>query len=72
MSISEVPRHAPRPMQEAHDRRERFVAMLRDVSARAERDGTLSHDEVDLDLTVTIARTRQAFECKLDKHDQDS
>ena len=38
-SASEVMRHALRLMQEAEERRERFVAMLCDVSARANHEG---------------------------------
>jgi len=54
-SASEVMRHALRLMQEAEERRERFVAMLCDVSARADREGTLSADEVDAELKAVIA-----------------
>lgn len=57
-SASEVMRHAIRLMQEAEERRERFVAMLCDVSARAERDGTLSADEVDAELKAVIAAAK--------------
>lgn len=54
-SASEVMRHALRLMQEAEERRERFVAMLCDVSARADREGTLSAEEVDAELKAVIA-----------------
>jgi antitoxin ParD1/3/4 len=54
-SASEVMRHALRLMQESEDRRERFTAMLCDVSARAERDGTLSAEDVDAELRAVIA-----------------
>jgi antitoxin ParD1/3/4 len=57
-SASEVMRHAIRLMQEAEERRERFVAMLCDVSARAERDGTLSAEEVDAELKAVIAAAK--------------
>lgn len=57
-SASEVMRHALRLMQEAEERRARFVAMLCDVSARAEREGTLSAEEVDDALKAAIAAAR--------------
>lgn len=57
-SASEVMRHALRLMQEAEERRESFVAMLCDVSARADRDGTLSADEVDAELREAIAQAK--------------
>ena len=48
-------------MREAEKRRERFVAMLSDVSTRADREGTLSADEVDAGLRTVIAdATRSA------------
>ena len=59
-SASEVMRHALRLMQEAEDRRERFVAMLCDVSARADREGTLSADEVDAELKTVIAAAKRS------------
>ena len=58
-SASEVMRHALRLMQEAEDRRERFVAMLCDVSERADRDGTLSAEDVDADLKAVIATAKR-------------
>jgi antitoxin ParD1/3/4 len=58
-SASEVMRHALRLMQEAEERRERFVAMLCDVSARADREGTLSVDEVDTELRDVIATAKR-------------
>jgi antitoxin ParD1/3/4 len=54
-SASEVMRHALRLMQQAEAQRERFVAMLGEVSERAEREGTLSADEVDEALRAAIA-----------------
>jgi antitoxin ParD1/3/4 len=57
-SASEVMRHAIRLMQEAEERRERFVAMLCDVSARAESDGTLSAEDVDTELKAVIATAK--------------
>lgn len=57
-SASEVMRHALRLMQDAEDRRERFVSMLCDVSERADRAGTLSADEVDSALRAVIAAAR--------------
>ena len=60
-NASEVMRHAMRLMQEAEERRERFVAMLCDVGARADRDGTISAEEVDAQLrAVTDAAKRRA------------
>jgi antitoxin ParD1/3/4 len=58
-NASEVMRHALRLMQEAEERRERFVAMLCDVSARADREGTLSADEVDAELKTVIAAAKK-------------
>jgi antitoxin ParD1/3/4 len=58
-SASEVMRHALRLMQEAEDRRERFVAMLCDVSERAEREGTLSAEQVDDALQAVIAAAKR-------------
>lgn len=58
-NASEVMRHALRLMQEAEGRRERFVAMLCDVSARADRMGTLSADEVDAELKTVIAAAKK-------------
>jgi antitoxin ParD1/3/4 len=58
-SASEVMRHALRLMQEAEERRERFVAMLCDVSERADREGTLSAEEVDEELKAVIAATKR-------------
>jgi antitoxin ParD1/3/4 len=58
-SASEVMRHALRLMQEAEERRERFVAMLCDVSERADREGTLSAEDVDADLKAVIATAKQ-------------
>jgi antitoxin ParD1/3/4 len=58
-SASEVMRHALRLMQEAEERRERFVAMLCDVSARADREGTLSADEVDAELRDVISTAKR-------------
>jgi antitoxin ParD1/3/4 len=58
-SASEVMRHALRLMQEAEERRERLVTMLCDVSARADRDGTLSADEVDAELKAVIAAAKK-------------
>ena len=55
-SASEVMRQALRLMQQAEERRERFVAMLCDVSARADREGTLSAEEVDTELQAVIAQ----------------
>ncbi|HEY4254519.1 MAG TPA: type II toxin-antitoxin system ParD family antitoxin [Roseomonas sp.] len=57
-SVSEVMRHALRLMQEAEERRERFMAMLCDVSAQADREGTLSIEEVDAELSAAIAAAR--------------
>lgn len=57
-SASEVMRHALRLMQEADERRERFVTMLCDVSARADREGTLSAEEVDAELKAVIATAK--------------
>lgn len=54
-SASEVMRHALRLMQEAEERRERFVAMLCDVSDQAKREGTYSIEEVDQILRDDIA-----------------
>lgn len=54
-SAGEVMGHALRLMQEAEERRERFVAMLCDVSTRADRDGTLSTEEVDAQLQDVIS-----------------
>jgi antitoxin ParD1/3/4 len=53
-SAGEVMVHALRLMQEGEERRERFVTMLCDVSARADRDGTLSTEEVDAQLRDVI------------------
>jgi antitoxin ParD1/3/4 len=58
-SASEVMRHALRLMQEFEERRERLVSMLCDVSARADRDGTLSADEVDAELKAVIAAAKK-------------
>lgn len=58
-SASEVMRHAVRLMQEAEERRERFVAMLCDVSARADREGTISAEDVDAELKAVIAAAKQ-------------
>jgi antitoxin ParD1/3/4 len=58
-NASEVIRHALRLMQEAEERRERFVAMLCDVSVRADREGTLSADEVDAELKTVIAAAKK-------------
>ena len=58
-SASEVMRHALRLMQEAEERRERFVAMLCDVSERADREGTLSAEEVDAELKAIITAGKQ-------------
>jgi antitoxin ParD1/3/4 len=58
-SASEVMRHALRLMQEAEERRERFVAMLCDVSARADREGTVSAEEVDAELKAVIAAAKR-------------
>ncbi len=58
-SASEVMRHALRLMQEAEERRERFVAMLCDVSERADREGTLSAEDVDAELKAVIAAAKQ-------------
>ena len=52
-------RHAVRLMQEAEERRERFVAMLCDVSARADREGTISAEDVDAELKAVIAAAKQ-------------
>ena len=57
-SASEVMRHALRLMQEAEERREQFVALLCDVSARADREGTLSAEEVDAELRAAIAQAK--------------
>lgn len=57
-SASEVMRHAIRLMQETEERRGRFVDMLCDVSERADRDGTLSVDEVDVALKAAIAAAK--------------
>lgn len=54
-SASEVLRHALRLMQDTEERRDRFVAMLCNVSARAEREGTISAEDVDAELKATIA-----------------
>ncbi len=58
-SASEVMRHALRLMQEAEARRERLVTMLCDVSARADREGTLSAKEVDAELKAVIAAAKK-------------
>ncbi len=58
-SASEVMRHALRLMQEAEERRERLVSMLCDVSARADREGTLSAAEVDAELKAVIAAAKK-------------
>lgn len=53
-SASEVMRHALRLMQEAEERRERFVAMLCDVSDQADREGTYSLEEADQAMREAI------------------
>lgn len=58
-NASEVMRHALRLMQEAEEHRERFIAMLCDVSACADREGTLSADEVDAELKTVIAAAKK-------------
>lgn len=58
-SASEVMRHALRLMQEAEDRRERFVTMLCDVSAQADREGTVSAEDVDAELKAIIAAAKK-------------
>lgn len=58
-SASEVVRHALRLMQQAEERRERFVAMLCDVSTRADREGTLSTEEVDTELKAVIVAAQR-------------
>ena len=58
-SASEVIRHSVRMMQDAEERRDRFVAMLCDVSARADREGTISAEDVDAQLTAVIAAAKR-------------
>lgn len=57
-SASEVMQHALRLMQDADERRERFVAMLCDVSARADREGTVSAADVGAELEAVIAAAK--------------
>lgn len=58
-SAGDVMGHALRLMQEGEERRERFAAMLRDVSALADRDGTLSIEEVDAMLRDAIVEAQR-------------
>ena len=45
-NVSEVVRSALRLLQEAEDRRRQFQAMLREAEMEADRDGTVTIDEI--------------------------
>jgi antitoxin ParD1/3/4 len=44
-NVSEVVREALRLLQDAAERKRKFMAMIREVEAEVERDGTVSVDE---------------------------
>lgn len=58
-NASEVMAHALRMMQQAEEKRERFVKMLYEASEEADRDGTLSMEEVEREVTAVIEAARR-------------
>lgn len=58
-NVSEVVRSGLRLLQEAEERRQRFEAMLREASAEAERDGTVSLDTVLADMDRIVAEAKR-------------
>ena len=62
-NVSEVVRDALRRLQDAEQRRDRFMAMLREVEGRVEREGTVSLDEAlaEMDRVIDeVEKTREA------------
>ena len=53
-NVSEVVRSALRMLQQAEERRRAFEEMLRESAAEADRDGTITVDEMDAELEAII------------------
>jgi antitoxin ParD1/3/4 len=53
-NVSEVVRSALRLLQQAEERRRAFEEMLRESAAEADRDGTITVDEMDAELEAII------------------
>lgn len=53
-NVSEVVRSGLRLLQESEERRQQFQAMLHEVEAEVDRDGTVSLDEVISELDAII------------------
>jgi len=56
-NVSEVVRAGLRLLQDDEDRRQAFSAMLRDVRAEADRDGTHSADDILAEMDAIIRPT---------------
>jgi antitoxin ParD1/3/4 len=53
-NVSEVVRSALRLLQQGEERRRAFEEMLRESAAEADRDGTITVDEMDAELEAII------------------
>jgi antitoxin ParD1/3/4 len=58
-SVSEVVRAALRLLQEAEERRRQFAAMLREVEAEADREGTFTLDSVLAEASEIIEASKR-------------
>lgn len=57
-NVSEVVRSALRMLQDAEERKAAFVASLEDAVAEGDREGFISSEDVDAEVTAAIERVR--------------
>lgn len=63
-NVSEVVRQGLRMLQEAEERKRRFMAMLSDVEARTEREGSISAEDALAEVDRVIEELDRAHKTK--------
>jgi antitoxin ParD1/3/4 len=64
-NVSEVVRQGLRMLQEAEERKRSFMAMLREVETRTEREGSVSAEDALAEMDRVIAELERADQSKL-------